>query len=312
MSQRAILMVSCALLVSACATQGLERADRSTLNPPVIGGPDVLRNRAMPPASPSDVRLPTASSEGSSGELTAIRSNGLREAAQSYGSQMGYARRAWEILGRLENRSSDLSTVFDFNRVVSVAPVGAGVVIPPVVSRSMNAFLTDAQGREASVADEYLTIVRPGRLAPVVPTWRDYLVFGAAEPDTPPNALLPDGRLEQDRFREWFNEGWSEGVQLADSEFQSRVDRLNRDFTGMLQYRRLVSQGMMDRMVLADADFGVTIDGAEMRIGSRAVRIVSDAQFQGNPQRWSLRSVSEKDALIVESGDLPGLSARLF
>lgn len=312
MGHRTVLITSVTLFLSACATQGIERADRSSLNPPVFGGPDILRRDAPPPASPTDVRIPLADTSASSGDLTHIRGNALREAAQSYGSQMGYSRRSWEILGRLEARSSDLSTVFDFNRVVSIAPVGAGVVIPPVVSRSFNAFITDAAGREASVADEYLTIVRPGRLGPVVPTWRDYLVFGATAPETPPNALLPEGRVEEDRFREWFNEGWAEGVRLADMEFQSRIDRLNRDFTGMLQYRRLVAQGMMDRMVLADADFGVTVDGAEMRIGSRSVQIVSDAQFQGNPQRWNIRTVRAQDALIVETGELPGLSARLF
>lgn len=312
MSRSILLMMTSVVFVSACAQQGLERADRSSLTPPTIGGPDILRGPTDIPASPARHRIPVADTSGSSGELSQIRSSSLREAAQSYGSQMGYARRAWEILGRLEARSADLSTVFDFNRVVSSAPAGTGVVIPPVVSRSFNAFIVDSAGREASVADEYLTIVRPGRLGPVVPTWRDYLVFGATNPETPPNALLPEGRVEEQRFREWFNEGWAEGVRLADMEFQSRIDRLNRDFTGMLQYRRLVAQGMMDRMVLADADFGVTVDGSEMRIGSRSVQIVSDAQFQGNPQRWNIRSVRAQDALVVESGDLPGLSARLF
>ena len=307
-----LLTTVCLIALSACAPRTLDRADRSSLNPPVIGGPDILRHQASPPASPGDVRLPTADTEAASSEITALRGNALREAAQSYGSQMGYSRRAWEILGRLEARSGDLSTVFDFNRVVSTAPGGAGVVIPPVVSRSFNAFLTDSEGREASVADEYLTIVRAGRLGPLAPTWRDYLVFGAATPETPPNALLPEERIEQQRFREWFDEGWSEGVQLADAEFQSRMDRLSRDFTGMLQYRRLVSQGMMDRIVLADADFGVTVDGDEMRIGSRAVQIVSDAEFQGNPQRWSIRSVSRQDALVVQDDTLPGLSEKLF
>lgn len=311
MHRTVLMMTACAVALGACAQQGLERADRSDLNPAIFGGRDILRAQASPPASPSEVRLPVSEASGNS-EMTGIRSSALKEAAQSYGSQMGYARRAYEILGRLEARSSDLSTVFDFNRVISIAPSGAGVVIPPVVSRSFNAFLTDSDGREASVADEYLTIVRAGRLGPVAPTWRDYLVFGASTPETPPNALLPDDRLEIQRFREWFDEGWAEGVRLADAEFQSRMDRLSRDYTGMLQYRRLVAQGMMDRMVLADADFGTTVDGNEMRIGSRSVQIVSDAQFQGNPQRWSIRSVSARDALVVRSGTLPGLSDRLF
>ena len=313
MTRRILLVTVCGLAISACAPQsGLDRADHLALNPSELGGRDILRDSVVPPSSPSDIRLPMSDRDTASSEINRLRSDALREAAQSYGSQMGYARRAWEIAGRLEARSTDLSTVFDFNRVISTAPQGAGVIIPPIVSRSFDAFVTDSDGREASVADEYLTIVRAGRIAPVEPTWRDYLLFSPAAPDEPPRALLPDERNEMAQFRAWFDDGWSEGVHLADAELQSRIDRLGRDYLGMLQYRRLVSQGMMDRLVLADADFGVTVDGDEMRIGSRTIQIVSDAQFQSNPTRWSISSVSERDALIVETGEIPPLSSRLF
>lgn len=299
------------MTLSACAPVGIERADQSPLAPPMTGGPDILNAMTPPPASPSSVKIPSAGASQDSG-ITKIRSQALQEAAQSWGSQMGYARRSYEVIGRLEARSADLSTVFDFNRVVSAAPRGVGVVIPPVVSRSFDAFVSDASGREVSAADEYLTIVRAGRISPVEPTWRDYLVFSAPTPEDPPRSLLPDDKAESDQFRKWFNEGWAEGVALVDAELQSRIDRLNRDYTGMLQYRRLVAQGLMDRMVLADADFGVTVDGDEMRIGSRTVRIESDASFQGNPKRWDIKSVTAHDALIVETGEIPPLSAKLF
>lgn len=308
-----LVIATCALALSGCATTTTsDRTGPAALTPPAFGGGDILRISAPPPASPGDVRISTSQTDEDDAEITRIRSDALQEAAQSWGSQMGYARRAWEISGRLEAHSSDLSTVFDFNRIISTAPAGAGVVIPPVVSRSFNAFQSSDEGREASVADEFLMIVRAGRIAPVDPTWRDYLLFAAPDSEQPARSLMPSDRHELRLFQQWFEEGWAEGVKLADAELQSRLDRLQRDFTGMLQYRRLVSMGMMDRMVIADADFGTTVDGNEMRIGSRTVRIVSDAEFQGNPQQWSIRSVSERDALIVETGEIPPLSSQLF
>ena len=296
------------LALAACGNP-LDKAARSDLNPPMVGEPtDNLRIGAPPPASPSEIKIKTYDPAAENGDVSKLRGDALREAAQSYGTQSGYARRSWEIAGRLQVRSSDLSQVFDFNRVVSVAPVKAGVVVPPVVSRSFDAFVTDDEGRKASVADEYLTIVRPGRLAPVAPTWRDYLIFTAATPEEPARSLMPSEPSELDKFRDWFDEGWAAGVAQADAEFNERVDRLKRDYAGMLQYRRLVAQGMMDRMVLADADFGVTKDGNEMRIGSRTVEIVSDASFQSNPTTWEVRTVGARDALIVETGEIPSLS----
>lgn len=306
----AAMMTLASMALVGCAPAELtERAKDTGLNPPVVGAArDNLRIGAAPPSSPSDIRIGIYNPKESKGEVTKIRSEALKENAQSYGSQYGYARRSWEISGRLEAYSSNLSQVFDFNRVVSNAPVKAGVVVPPVVSRSFDAFVTDADGREASVADEYLTIVRAGKIAPLAPTWRDYLIFTSSEPQEPARSLMPSNTAEKKMFDGWFKEGWAAGEKLADAEFEQRLDRLKQDYQGMLQYRRLVAMGMMDRMVLADADFGVTKDGNEMRIGSSTVKIVSDASFQTNPSRWKVRAVSERDALIVETGEIPPLS----
>jgi defect-in-organelle-trafficking protein DotC len=77
----------------------------------------------------------------------------------------------------------------------------------------------------------------------------------------------------------------------------------------MLQYRRLVNMGMMDRMVLQEADFGVTGGGEEMRIGSRTVRIVSDAQFDADPLRWTVREVGPREREIAATGQIPALGS---
>ncbi|MFG6082115.1 type IV secretory system conjugative DNA transfer family protein [Paracoccus litorisediminis] len=309
MKLRATLAAAASVLSLSGCMDPMERATSSHLNPAPLGGSkDDLRMGEAPPVKASDVRVGMYNPKEASKGLTALRADALKESAQGYGSQMGYWRRSWEIGHRLEERSLDLSQVFDFNRVVSAAPVKAGVIVPPVVSRSFEAFVTPDGGRSASVADEYLTIVSAGRIAPVAPTWRDFLIFGSSKPEDITRSMLPQNAEEMARFEEWKEAGWKAGVELADAEFEERMNRLKRDYTGMLQYRRLVAMGMMDRMVLADADFGVTTSGNEMRIGSRTVEIVSDAQFQGNPAKWKVRTVSERDALIVATGEIPSLT----
>lgn len=310
MKTKIILLMTVSIL-AACAAPTRQQIDAqsASLAPPTLGGPDILRLEDAPPAAPSDFRIAvTRSGDDKAEGLSVIREKGLTEAAQTYGSQAGYARRAWEIMHRLEGRSVELSQVFDFRRVTATAPVGAGVIIPPVVSRTFDAFQVDAGGTEANVAEEYLHIQRPGRIAPLPPTWRDYLLFAAPGAEEPAKSLMPSDSAELKAFRGWFEEGWQAGVSQADAEFADRLARLQRDYTGMLQYRRLVSQGMMDRMVLADADFGVTGSGDEMRIGSRMVRLVSEASFQTNPQKWRLANIRDRDALVVATGHLPGLS----
>lgn len=303
-----LVSISGLALLSACATP-LQMAPSSPDNPPMIGAPtDNLRIGAPPPATAKAVDIEISNPKAAGHKITKIRSDGLKEAAQTYGSQMGYARRSWEIAGRLQAHSSDLSSVFDFNRLVSAAPAKAGVIVPPVVSRSFDAFLSQDDGKKASVADEYLTIVSPGRIAPTAPTWRDFLIFSAPTPEKPAESLMPSDPAELKLFEGWFQEGWDAGEKLADAELDERLNRLERDYKGMLQYRRLVAKGMMNRMVIADADFGTTEKDNEMRIGSRTVQIVSDAQFQSDPMKWKVSSVSQRDALIVSTGEIPPAS----
>ena len=286
-------------IVSACLLTACGELPEGGENPVLYGdgGNHDLRPGSVPAASPGKALDAVASgiNDGDGEGIPEFRRRALLEAARERGSRMGYARRGWEIGGLLERRSSQLDRAFDFSHVAAKAPGGTGYVIPPVVSRGTDAFEGDVRRRKVSVVDEYLTIASPGEIRPVRPTWRDYLLFEPARPDDPGSAPLPRSQAERTRFTEWFGEGWRAGADLADSEITSRLERLRRDYEGMLRYRRLVSRGMMDRMVLRDADFGVTGGGGEMRVGNRTVRIVSDAAFRADPRRWSVRALLERN-----------------
>ena len=239
-----------------------------------------------PAASPSEAGIRIESPGGDAPKVAALRARALRDAALGRGSRMGYARRAWEIRQDLRRRAAELDREFAFERVVADAPAGAGYIVPPVVARALDAFRMDGGATQASVADEYLSIAAPGRLAPAAPSWRDYLLFEAPKAETAPASPAPADAHERSLFSEWLEEGWRAGAAAADGERHRRLARLRRDYGGMLQYRRLVALGMMDRIVVRDADFGVTGGGGEMRVGSRTVRIVSEAEFSADPSRW--------------------------
>ena len=271
--------------IPGCGMEGQEDGGARQLPKEVSADGKALYNGVDPPASP-DTAIFNLGQEGGTNEVSEIRDVALREAALKYGSQYGRWRRAWELLGVLEERESELSTVYDFNRVSTAAPRGAGHVIPPVVIRAHNAFNSRKDGSVVSVADEYLNIRKPGQISPVVPTWRSYLLSRASAPEAPARGLLPSSDAERERFRDSFDEGWDAGRRQADEEFAHRMQRLSQDFEGMLRYRRLVALGMMNKMVLADADFGVTENGDTMRIGERVVQIVRQSEFQPDSDRW--------------------------
>ena len=113
-----------------------------------------------------------------------------------------------------------------------------------------------------------------------MPTIFDYLVIPSQEPVIPEVSLLPNNGKEADMFSTWFNEGWQAGRQLARDEFSTRLQRLLDDYDGMMEYRRLVENGIMTRMVLSKSDFGTTVLDDTMRIGDQVVQVESEAEFR--------------------------------
>lgn len=299
-------------LMAACSSTGNQfpgmKDAPAAPEPAVFGGQDVLASSIEPVSHPSEVEIEIYDPEDEDApSISSIRRAALVEAAQSYGSQMGLARRSWEIEQRLMVHSLSLSEVYSFDRVVTADPLNAGYVVPPVISRAFDAYLNEDQ-RSVSVAEEYLTIVAPGKLVPVQPTWRDYLLMPTTLPERPAKSLFPRDEEEKELFDKEFAGSFVKGFEQADEELAANLTRLHRDYEGMLQYRRMAAMGMVDRLVLQDADFGVTGQGNEMRIGSRSVRIVSDAEFQIDPTKWSVQTITERDALIVGTGKIPGVS----
>ena len=263
-------LLAAALALTACA------APQRTAQAPA--------ETEAPAASPAEAGI-RIKPPGESG-IAALRARALRDAALGRGSRMGYARRVWEIRQDLHRRAAEFEREFAFARVVADAPAGAGVIVPPVILRALDAFRMDAGATQASVADEYLAVAAPGRLAAATPSWRDYLLFEAPKEAQPPAPPAPADARERNLFSKWLEEGWRAGAAAAEDERRRRLARLRRDYGGMQQYRRLVALGMMDRIVVRDADFGATGGGGEMRIGSRTVRIVSEAAFNVDPRRW--------------------------
>ena len=263
---------------------------------PVLGGIDQLGLEAEPPADPDSIVIEPAELDRSGG-MAELRTNALREAAMGLGSQHAFRRRAWEINRRLEQRSAALSSVYDFNRVASSSPGVPGYVLPPVVGKALDAYSLGDEGYSAAHAEEVYDLLKPARLSPVVPTWRDYLVIDARTPREPPAALRPRSGKERGRYREWFEEGWRSGLAQADAEFRLRLERLRRDFEGMLEYRRLVRLGMVLEPTIESGMEAVAGNEDAMRIAVRRVRIAGGSEFNLDASQWRDAGGSENAGL---------------
>ena len=276
---RALLLAACTL--SCCAVEGTATQESKFA---ALGGTDIIVQGKEPPQSTNEI-MAHARESAKRRTIVADRERAIRDNALRYGSQNGFRRRIWEIHRRLESRSGELSVVYDFNRVVRPSPRRTGYLIPPVVVRSKDAFKSDAEGQTVSAADDYFEIVRSAAFSPTPPNWRDYLLI-VDEEARPTSLQSTQSSADEVKQENWVEEGWVAGVEQADSEFAIRLRRLKRDYFGMLEFRRLATLGMVKQTEIFAAEFGVTGENRQMRIGDRTVKIVRNAEFNLNSNDW--------------------------
>jgi len=215
----------------------------------------------------------------------AIRDQGLKEAALSYGARGGLASRTWEIRQTLIAKEAYLDRIYDFKRLLITAPSGL-LIEPPVISEGEDALLIDDGGQTAAVADRIYNINVDAKIVAAPRNWRAYLERDWGDVTPPPSILYPENAREKELFLKNLKAGWEQGSMQADEIFQADLDRLNADFNGMVRYRMLLAQGIVTAPFTLQTDRGITGGGKEMRVGDRALQITGPSQLQTGGSSW--------------------------
>jgi len=223
-----------------------------------------------------------------------LRIPAMQEAAQAYGARAGLAWATREINRTLEKRAAELTRTYDFQRLMIQGPNGV-MVTPPVISEARDTWESFDAGKTLRVADTVYEIISQSEFSSVAPMWQSYLISDFKEPELPPDALAPRDDKERERWNDWVRQGWKKGEDQAKQIFEANLNRLNRDFIGMVRYRQLLEEGKVDPPVLAEGNLGVTGTGQDMRVNDRAVRITRDPRLVVDPGFWGA-SVTGKGA----------------
>ena len=123
------------------------------------------------------------------------------------------------------------------------------------------------------------------------PGWRRYFERTWERPRPPSAVLFPRDGDEEARWRGWVREGWAEGATLAEDAFLADLDRLNRDFEGIVTWRILEAQRMVAAPEIRVEEKPVVGGGAEMRVGERTIAITVDGRL--NPLHGDWRVLEE-------------------
>ena len=264
-------------------------------------GADIAFGGTPPPALETllEAEPPVEAARDDSGLSAEMRSSAMRAAALAFGSRAGLARRGWEIADMLERHGRALSAIYRFRRLM--LDKDGFTVMPPVLAQTDRAFRLGRDGARAASARRVMRIVEPERIVSAVPHWRDYLVREWPQAHPPAAVLFPRSDAESALWRRWLREGWEHGTELADDIFAADLDRLNRVFEGLVQWRRANLAGMVSAPSLETEHIAVSGHGRLVRIDETRAALGEPARFELRPGEW--KPLPEGD--IPSGGDTP-------
>jgi len=213
-------------------------------------------------------------------QINPMRLDAIKETATQLGARGALAWRSLQIDHSLQNQATYLNHVFDFNQLLLNHDV-----LPPVLVEGDDS-LNLASDTSLRLASKIYKIQAPARFVTAAPNWRDYLWMNYKKPDMPDRTLLPNTCPEAKAWNAYLKQGWKEGLIQANEIFSANLNRLKRDYMGMVLYRKLLAQHMVSAPFVASADLGVTGDKNELRINDRVLRITAASELQTNPNKW--------------------------
>lgn len=224
-----------------------------------------------------------------------LRSKAMKEAAQSYGARSGLARRSFEIRSTLETAAGQNDAIWNFRPLMLTdaqpgeAPgtLRQRLIVPPIIVQASSVFHQKNAGTIQLVDNTYKLFSQP-RFSSVTPTWRDYLFrdLGEVEVSPPHVSLLPRTDEERKKWDQWIAEGWKSGVNQANNYYEYDLNRLHRDFDGMVTYHELVAKKIVSLPYVATSNAPISGDDNTLNINDSLLRITVMPAFNHDSKTW--------------------------
>lgn len=209
------------------------------------------------------------------------RIDALREAALGAGARGGLIAQTSLINKALDLVQRNLDAVYDFSPLMI-----RGRVVPPVLTETREVY---SQGDSANLrlAGRSYKVEAQARFSSRPPQWRDYLYIVYGDDPMPSTKLMPVNSKELEIWKASVSVGWTQGVEQANMIFQTNLNRLNRDYTGMARYHVLAIKRMVTLPVVAEQNMPINTTGDTMSVDETLLRITALPEFNSDMKGWT-------------------------
>ena len=215
------------------------------------------------------------------GGVNMIRQAALKETALSFGAQAGLAWRSKQINLMIGDHTKDLDRIFNFNGLLLKHHV-----LPPVLNEAKDT-LNLADNTTLRIAGHRYKITRQAKFVTAPPNWRHYIWLKYDKPAPPDHTLLPRNTTEDKIWRRYIKQGWENGIRQSNIIYTENLQRLRRDFQGMVLYRKLLAQNMVGQPFVSTTKLGITGDANKMSVDDQILRITQLPALQTNSKTWN-------------------------
>ena len=206
-----------------------------------------------------------------------LRLEALLQTVREYAFQKGFSDRYKKIQKECEERSRELDETYPFDQVL----LQNGTVRPPVITRAEDSTTISDTTKMVRTGQAY-RILRSAEFVSTPPSWRTYLILqdDALTPQEPVHQLQPRNSKEKKIWKEEYKKSYIEGMDNADMYFEEEMNRLNREFMGMIQYHILNRQGKISLPGISRGHYAVRISEDTMELDQRTFVITDKPRFQ--------------------------------
>ncbi|WP_235602952.1 type IV secretory system conjugative DNA transfer family protein [Piscirickettsia litoralis] len=81
-------------------------------------------------------------------------------------------------------------------------------------------------------------------------------------------------------------EGWNQGIDQAVNIYKINLNRLVRDFNGMVLYKKLLTQGIVSPVYVKSQYLGITGDKNKLTIDDSTLLIKNQPELLRNQKLW--------------------------
>jgi len=185
----------------------------------------------------------------------------------------------------IKSQERNLDTIFNFKPYMI-----KGVVVPPVIIESKDVTETPNAMSYKTTKQTY-KILKQARFSTRAPDWRQYLVFPTLDSNVDyvtfiPKEMLPANEQERKIWKETAAKSYEKGLVEGRNIVEDAVDRLKRDYLGMVTFHKFVLEGKLSMPAISSQSLAVTSTQDTIALDMKLLQIQQLPQFNSNIETW--------------------------